>query len=57
MALRRRHVVNGWERAARRAANGKQGSPTGLFPLDLDFDYGCPSKRKVPRRGETPHLY
>ena len=31
--------------------------PTGLFPLDLDFDYECPSKRKVPGRRETPHLY
>ena len=28
-----------------------------LFLLDVDFDYGCPSKRKIPRRGETPDIY
>ena len=25
--------------------------------LDLDVDYGCLSKGKIPRRGETPLLY
>ena len=28
-----------------------------LSLLDLDFNNGCLSKGKVPRRGETPHLY